>query len=64
MTSKNKKLTKAAWLGMLIEFWSFVDRVSKKTNNAATRRLSNHTRRQDALLADITSVKVQSIEKA
>ena len=53
MVGKNKKLKRAATLGIKIDFWMCVERLAEKTIRLASRKKNALERRQTALIADI-----------
>lgn len=57
MSEKNKKICKASWLAVKIEFWCWVEKRSKKLNDHAQKQIRVHNTSQNALLIDANTGK-------
>lgn len=54
MTEKNKKLRKASWIGMRMDFWNLINRFGKWLTSKSSTRISKLSTKQDTLLNEIT----------
>lgn len=53
MTVKNQKVCKASQLGRKIEFWSKIEKISRKINNHAKKKIDTYTTNQNTLLNEV-----------
>ena len=53
MTVKNQKVCKASQIGKKIECWSKIEKISRKVNNHAKKKIDTYTTNQNALLNEV-----------
>lgn len=61
-TRKNKLIGQAHRLGLAIEFWSFIEEVSKEIRDYSAAKISKNQIKQDSMLDEIESIRKGCVE--
>ncbi len=61
-TRKNKLIRQAHRLGLAIEFWSFIEEVSKEIRDYSSAKISKNQIKQDSMLDEIESIRKGCVE--